>query len=185
MRKLILCILALLSLAGGIKLQAYLGQQKPGSSVIELCPLTTISAPFAAGNVPAAPDPLGIRIPQCENAIAVVKIQSMPTPFQGQFLNVHFQSSADDGQTWNDFAIVTFGGAGASAPATYYVPISLISPGSPAVSAIIDGDTNAGDWNKAAQGPLGNLVRVKYFAWFGGPTPATGVYSFQAYLMCQ
>jgi hypothetical protein len=182
MKKLALCACALLSLIGGMKLHAYVGQQKPGSSVVELCPLTTISSTFNGAGAPAAPDPLGIRLPSCKSVIAVVKISSVPTPFQGQFLNVYFQSSADDGQTWNDFASATLSGAGQSAPATFYLPLSTVAPGSASVGTLNDGSL-AGV--TTVQGPIGNLVRIKYFAWYGGPTPTTGVYAFQAYLMCQ
>jgi hypothetical protein len=164
----------------------YLGK-KPGSSLIELTPLTTISSTFASNfpsttPVPAA-SPLGVKVDVHSKLTGVVTVLSAPTPSNGQVLDVIFQSSCDDGQTWNDFAHVQLGGTNTG---TFYVPISAIAAGSTTVGVINDGPAGSANilsGNVAVQGPVGNRIRVRYYAWFGMPGTTSGTYTFQAYLL--
>jgi hypothetical protein len=127
-----------------------------------------------------------VRINQFARLVAVVNVLKAPSPFEGQYLNVYFQSSSDDGQSWTDFACVshnnTSSPGGATAPATFYVPLSTVAGGPTALGTLSDGSLANGT---NVQGPIGDRIRIKYYAWFGGPTPATGTYAFQAYLMHQ
>src|SRR5689334_17185883 len=144
---------------------ARLQAQKPGSSVIELCP------PISSGaNVTGvAPVPLGTQIRVGTRLVGVLKVLSAAG---GGTLDLYFQHSADDGQTWCDFAHVQQTAGSAS---TYYIPISTIAAGSGTVSAIQDGAMSA---NTATQGPLGDRLRVKYSVgtFSGGP------WNFQAFV---
>jgi hypothetical protein len=183
MKKFILCVAAAMSLLGGVKLQAYI-ERKPGSAVIELTPLVTSSATFIS-NFPSetpvpAPAPLGTMVNLGENFVAVLKVLTAPTPANGQFLSVLFQSSADDGQTWNDFAHIQVSG---TTTGTYYVPVSTIAPASTSASPIMSGGLfgNILTSNTCVQGAIGNRVRARYYTWFGAGG-VTGVYTFQAYL---
>ena len=142
-------------------------QGKPGSSVIELCP------PVSAGaNVTGvAPVPLGTQIRVGTRLVDVLKVMSAAS---GGTLDVYFQHSADDGQTWCDFAHVQQTAGSAS---TYYMPISTIAAGGSSVSAIQDGSSSA---NTATQGPVGDRLRIKYSVGsFSGSTP----WNFQAFVL--
>jgi len=102
--------------SGGPDLSAK--HKKPGSSVIELCDpiLVTGSGSFS-------PHPLGKQIRLPAKFLPVLKVTSAPSGGSPS-LSVWFQCSADDGQTWQDFACVN-----ATTTGTYYVPISTIASG--------------------------------------------------------
>jgi hypothetical protein len=70
------------------------------------------------------------------------------------YLDVIFQHSCNDGQSWSDVAHVS-----TVNNHNYYCYVSLIAPGSTSVSAIQDGTLAA---NTLLQGPIGDRVRVKY-----------------------
>lgn len=144
--------------------------RKPGSSLIELShPVVIPAAPASA----TAPNPLGTQVRLGSRSVLVLKITSAPTGGSGQTLDVYFQYSADDRQTWNDFAEVHATGAG-----TYYIPVSAIIAGSTSVGAISDGALGN---NTAKQGPLGNLLRTKFTCNLG--TGTTGMWAYQAYIL--
>jgi len=105
--------------------------QKPGSSLIELSPPVTI--PAAPASVPA-PNPLVTQVRLSMRSLLILKITSAPTGDSGQTLDVYFQHSADDRQTWSDCAEVH-----ATATGTYYIPFSAIAAGPTSVSAISAG----------------------------------------------
>ena len=99
----------------------YAKLKKPGSSLIELCePIV------ALGSQTMTPAPTGTQIRLPCNLEAVLKVTSAPSGGSPK-LNVWFQSSADNGLTWQDFACVT-----TSTTGTYYFPLSTVaSPWSP------------------------------------------------------
>jgi hypothetical protein len=132
--------------------------QKPGSSVIELSNPIHVSANVTG----VASAPLGTIIPVGSCVTCVTKITNAPTGGTGQTLDVYFQSSADDGQTWNDFAHGQFTAAG-----TNYIPVSVIAAGSASVSAVGDGSLGVAT---VTQGPVGNKLRVKFSANIGTST---------------
>src|SRR5207245_2329138 len=103
------CVLAISAVFFAARSQA----QKPGSSVIELCPPISASANVTG----VAPVPLGTQIRVGARLVSVLKITSASG---AGTLDVYFQHSADDGQTWSDFAEVH----SAAAAGTYYIPIS-------------------------------------------------------------
>ena len=144
--------------------------QKPGSSLIELSPPVTI--PAAPASV-TAPNPLGTQVRLSMRSLLVLKITSAPTGGSGQTLDVYFQHSDDDRQTWNDCAEVHATGTG-----TYYIPLSAIAAGSTSVSAISDGALSS---NTTIQGPLGNLLRTKFTCALG--TGTSGMWAYQAYVL--
>ena len=96
----------------------YVHHKKPGSSMIELCePIV------ATGSSVLAPYPTGKQIRLPANYAAVLKVTNAPTGGNPS-LNLWFQHSADDGQTWQDFACVNTTTTG-----TYYIPISTVASG--------------------------------------------------------
>jgi hypothetical protein len=103
----------------------------------------------------------------------VLKITSAPTGGSGQTLDVYFQYSADDGQSWNDFAEVHATGTG-----TFYIPTSALAPGSTTVTTVFDGTVTNGT---SFQGPIGNRLRTKFNCSMG--TGTSGVWAYQAYVL--
>ena len=90
-------------------------QAKPGSSVIELCPPITVSANVTG----VAPVPLGTQIRVGSRQVSVLKITSAGG---AGTLDLYFQHSADDGQTWCDYAHVQ----SSNAAGTWYIPIRVM-----------------------------------------------------------
>ena len=150
-------------------LARYAEAQKPGSSVIELCP------PIMAGaNVTGvAPVPLGTQIRVASRLVGVLKVTSAAG--SGSVLDVYFQHSSDDGQTWCDFAHAQ---QTAGSATTYYIPVSTIAAGATSVSAIQDGSLTSGA-GSLVQGPVGDRLRIKYSvsSFTGGP------WNFQAFVL--
>jgi hypothetical protein len=144
----------------------YAEAQKPGSSVMELCAPISASANVTG----VAPVPLGTQLRVGARLVGVLKVTSASG---AGTLDVYFQHSADDGQTWCDFAHVQQTAGSAS---TYYIPVSTIAGGSTTVSAINDGAMSA---NTAVQGPLGDRLRIKYSVGSIG----TGPWNFQAFVL--
>jgi hypothetical protein len=142
-------------------------QGKPGSSVIELCPPITT----ATVNVTSvAPVPLGTQIRVGARLINVLKVSNAGG---AGTLTVYFQYSADDGQTWNDFAAPQ----SSNSAGTWYVPVSTIVAGpTSALASVSDGALTA---NTAVQGPIGDRLRIKYTV-AGNPTTP---WSFQAFVL--
>ena len=157
------CTAALLLIACAAR---YAEAQKPGSSVMELCAPISASANVTG----VAPVPLGTQIRVGARLVGVLKVTSASS---AGTLDVYFQNSADDGQTWNDFAHVQQTAGSAS---TYYIPVSTIAAGSTSVAAISDGAISA---NTAVQGPLGDRLRIKYSVGSVG----TGPWNFQAFVL--
>ena len=122
----------------------YAGHKKPGSALIELC------GPVAATtSATIAPDPKGkpLRLPcNCE---AVLKVTSAPSGGSPQ-LNVWYQHSADEGQTWQDWACVNATGTG-----TYYVPLSTVVSGWNPVNLV---NFETGDFSQCASQTNAALV---------------------------
>jgi hypothetical protein len=144
--------------------------QKPGSSLVELShPVLIPTAPSSA----TAPNPLGTGVGLDARSVLVLKVMSAPTGGSGQTLDVYFQSSSDDRQSWNDFAEVH-----ATATGTYYIPVSAIAVGSTSVAAVSDGSLST---NTAIQGPIGNMLRTKFSCNLG--TGTTGMWAYQAYVL--
>jgi hypothetical protein len=156
-------VAALLGLASFGK---YAEAQKPGSSVMELCAPISASANVTG----VAPVPLGTQLRVGARLVGVLKVTSASS---SGTLDVYFQHSADDGQTWCDFAHVQ---QTAGSATTYYVPVSTIAAGSTTVSAINDGALGA---NVAVQGPIGDRLRIKYSVGSIG----TGPWNFQAFVL--
>jgi hypothetical protein len=132
--------------------------QKPGSSALELSNPIHISS-NATG---IASCPLGTSIPVGARLVCVTKITNAPTGGTGQLLDVYFQQSADDGQTWNDFAHAQF-----TAATTNYIPVSVIAGATSAITAIQDGSLGAG---VVSQGPIGRMLRIKFSSAIGTST---------------
>ena len=155
---------AVLSLAGMAKYAE--AQGKPGSSVIELCPPITASANVTG----VAPVPLGTQIRVGARLVGVLKVN---TNGSAGTLTVYFQHSADDGQTWCDFAAPQ----SSNATGTWYIPLSTIAAGpTSSLAAIQDGAMTA---NTAQQGPIGDRLRIKYTV-AGGPSAP---WNFQAFVL--
>lgn len=141
-------------------------QGKPGSSVIELCSPITVSANVSG----VAPVPLGRQIRVGSRLVNVLKITSAGG---AGTLDVYFQHSADDGQTWCDYAHVQ----SSNATGTWYIPVSCIAAGpTGSLTAITDGTSTAGT---ATQGPLGDRLRIKYSVASVGTSP----WNFQAFVL--
>ena len=145
----------------------YAEAQKPGSSVMELCAPISASANVTG----VAPVPLGTQLRVGARLVGVLKVTSASSG--SSVLDVYFQHSADDGQTWCDFAHAQ---QTAGSATTYYIPVSTIAGGSTTVSAINDGALSA---NTAVQGPLGDRLRIKYSVGSIG----TGPWNFQAFIL--
>jgi len=141
--------------------------QRRDSSLIELCPPVSVAP--TGFNVGAIPAPLGKHIRLSNRAIFVLKVSSAQSA--GSALGVFFQSSSDDGQTWNDIAQVDTTSTG-----TYYVPVSVITAGSSTVQSISDGQLANGT---VVQGPIGDLIRIRYVIVTGN----SGMWSFQAFVL--
>src|SRR5689334_22980194 len=71
---------------------------KPGSSNIEVCPPLEIHGGYSG---PVAPNPLGVKITAQNRLTAVLKVMAANS---GTGFDIYYQHSADDGQTWCDFA---------------------------------------------------------------------------------
>jgi hypothetical protein len=142
--------------------------QKPGSSVIELSNPVHVSANVTG----VASAPLGTMIPVGQCLVCVTKITNAPTGGTGQTLDVYFQSSADDGQTWNDFAHGQF-----TATGTNYIPVSVWAAGSTGTAVVRDGSLGSGT---VTQGPIGNKLRLKFSAAMG---TSTGPWIFHPLVM--
>jgi hypothetical protein len=156
---------------GALVIHAQHPLQKPGSSLVELSPPVVIpSSPL----FPASPNPLGTQVRLGARSVLILKVTSAPSGGSGgQTLDVYFQNSSDDGQTWNDFAEVRAPGTG-----TFYIPISAIAPGPTSVSSISDGSMGT---NTAVQGAVGNKLRTKVYCYMGSGT--TGVWAYQAFVL--
>jgi hypothetical protein len=142
-------------------------QGKPGSSVIELCPPITTPANNVTN---VAPVPLGTQLRVGARLINVLKINNAGG---AGTLTVYFQYSADDGQTWNDFAAPQ----SSNATGTWYVPISTIVAGpTSSLASVSDGSMTA---NRETQGPIGDRLRIKYTV-AGNPTAP---WSFQCFVL--
>jgi hypothetical protein len=159
-------VAAIVALVGVTVFSSTAEAQKPGSSVVELC------APISASsNVTAvAPVPLGTQLRVGARLVGVLKVT---TAGGAGNLDVYFQHSCDDGQTWADFSHVQ---QSAGSATTYYIPVSTIAAGSTSVAAIQDGAMTA---NTTTQGPLGDRLRIKYTvsSLTGGP------WNFQAFVL--
>jgi hypothetical protein len=143
------------------------------SKLIPLCDgLTTSNTTGSNGVVPR---PLGVKIAGISDLIGVVKVTSAPSgggPGQN-VLNVGFQSSCDNGQTWNSFI-----GVQATSTGTWYVPFSTIAVPLFNVNAYLTGQfTLLG----SAQGPIGNQIRMNYGAFV--LSGATGAWTFQVFIL--
>jgi hypothetical protein len=155
-------VAALVAIASSAK---YAEAQKPGSSVMELCAPISASANVTG----VAPVPLGTQLRVGARLVGVLKVTSASG---AGTLDVYFQHSADDGQTWCDFAHVQ----SSATAGTWYIPVSTIAAGSTAVSAIQDGAMSA---NTCTQGPIGDRLRIKYSVGSIGAAP----WNFQAFVL--
>jgi hypothetical protein len=168
----VLCGLLVASFAiGGIFLVGTAeGQFRPGggSNLTELTP--SISSSTAVTTV--APIPVGKPIKTFQRQLGVLKVLSSPTGGANATLDVWFQYSADDGQTWQDYANVHV----AQTTGTYLIPVSAITAGPTSVPNISDGALAA---NTIVQGPLGDKLRIKYSTAMG---TSTGNWTFQAFV---
>src|SRR5437868_11565104 len=72
------------------------GPGMPGS-LVELSSAISSSATIAT---PLAPVPLGVALRGHNGLIGLLKVTSSPTGGTGQQLDVYFQHSCDEGQTW-------------------------------------------------------------------------------------
>jgi hypothetical protein len=101
---------------------------------------------------------------------AVLKVTSAPSGGSPN-LTVYFQHSADDGQTWQDFACISTSSVG-----TTYLPVSTVASGpTGSLAAVQDGTLTA---NTAVQGPLGDRIRVKFSSTAG----TSGFFMFQPFI---
>jgi hypothetical protein len=145
--------------------------QKPGSAQVEISsPIVIPTAPSAA----TAPNPLGTQVRIGARSVLVLKVNSAPTGGSGQTLDVYFQNSADDGQTWQDFAEIH-----ATATGTFYIPVSAIAAGPTSSLAVIQDGAKSN--NTANQGPIGDRVRTKFNANLG--TGTSGIWSYHAFVV--
>jgi hypothetical protein len=167
MRKLT-CIIGALAIVLAAALVAKLSAQRAGSALIELCPPITL-APTSTNVTGVVPAPLGKEVRGMAGMTCILRVTQMQTIGSPQIV-AYFQSSADDGQTWNDFAQVD-----ATSTGTYYVPVSLVAAGSSTVQTLSDGQLSN---NTAVQGPIGNRIRIKYNL----VTANAGLCSFQAFV---
>jgi hypothetical protein len=147
---------------------ATLRAQRSGSSLIEVCPPITLTS-TGTNQTGVVPAPLGKEVRCATGMICILEVTRMQSGGTPQVV-VYFQSSCDDGQTWNDFAQVDAYYAG-----TYYIPVSLVTAGSSTVQTLSDGQLAN---STAVQGPIGNLIRIKYNLVTGN----MGICSFQAFV---
>jgi hypothetical protein len=118
------------------------------------------------GNITVTP--LGKQIRAGARFDAVLKVTSVPSGGSPN-LTVYFQHSADDGQTWQDYACISTSSTG-----TTYIPVSTIVAGaSSSLAAITDGALTP---NTAMQGPVGDRMRIKFSTTAG----TSGFFMFQA-----
>jgi hypothetical protein len=118
---------------------------------------------------PISTEPQGKRLCVGNNFDAVLKVTSAPSGGSPN-LTVYFQSSSDDGETWNDFVCASVSSAG-----TTIIPVSTIAAGSTSPAVIKDGSLAA---NTVVQGPVGNWMRIKYSSTGG----TSGFFTFQAFI---
>src|SRR5262249_39520916 len=142
---------------------------KPGSALIELCPPMELHGGYSG---PVAPNPLGVKITAQNRMLAVLKVIAANS---ANGLDIYFQQSSDDGQTWSDFAHVQ---VAANTTGTWYVPISSLAAGATSsLVAVKDGTLTA---NTAVQGPVGDRIRIKYTV---GASPLQIAPLIHAYLL--
>jgi hypothetical protein len=137
--------------------------------LIELYPLTSVNGNVA--NV-ASPQALEKTVRARKGLVGMIKMLSTPQPFgSGQLLDIFFQHSADNGRTWCDF--IHWQNNGGISGTTLTFPVSTLAGGPTSIAPISDGTMAVG----TAQGPIGDLVRIKYNSAMG---TATGPWTFQA-----
>ncbi len=138
-----------------------------GSAAIELTsPITS-----SVAQTGIAPIPLGKAVKAFQRLLGFVKVTAAPTGGSGQLLDVYYQYSVDNGMTWQDFAHLQV-----SATGTWYIPVSVITAGSTSVPTPNDGTLGA---NTIVQGPIGDMMRIKYSTGYG---TSTGNWTFQAFV---
>ena len=98
----------------------YSTAKKPGSSLIEVSAPLVVSASTGSA---ISTDPNGVQVRMPCNFVPVLTVTSAPTGGSPS-LTAYFQHSADDGNTWQDFATVSTTSTG-----TYYVPVSSAASG--------------------------------------------------------
>ncbi len=166
-----LCGLLVLALAigGAISYDRAQAQIRtvPNSGAIELVPPITSSV----AQTGIAPVPLGKAIKAFQRLLGFVKVTAAPTGGSGQLLDVYYQYSVDGGMTWQDFSHLQV-----SATGTWYIPVSVITAGSTSVPTPSDGALGA---NTIVQGPIGDMLRIKYSTSYG---TSTGNWTFQAFV---
>ncbi|SRR5579871_849855 len=161
-----LVILAVLALVGASSLVAlsyaqYSSTQGMGRQV-ELIPPTSIwNAGIGLGSTPnVAPRAHGVDVKFNKKLMGLIQISSAP---QNGTLWVYFQSSADNGQTWNDFASYTASFASFTNTMTVCVPLALADPSSatwPVIPQTNSDGSLAG--NNINQWGIGRRIRAKW-----------------------
>jgi hypothetical protein len=118
---------------------------------IEICPTHNCSTTTVY-----TPNPLGIYADLGDDPVFVLKVNSASG---GGNLGVWFESSCDDGHSWEVVA-----GSNAFSVGTYYMPVSSVASfasvqfSTPVVTCIPSPGYPA---NSVSQGPLGNRLRVE------------------------
>jgi len=121
---------------------------------------------------------LGKQIHAHATVVAVLELLNIPSGGSGQLLDVYFQHSCDDGQTWCDFGHVQTDGTGLGMFSRWSYCIGLWEPGpTTGLAPITDGTLPA---NTGIQGPIGDRLRIKYSANLG--TGNTGPWMFHTYV---
>jgi hypothetical protein len=139
-----------------------------GSSAIELVPPITSSV----AQTGIAPLPLGKYVKSFQRLMGFVKVTAAPSGGSGAVLDVYYQYSVDNGMTWQDFAHLQV----SQQTGTWFIPVSVITAGSTSVPTPSDGALAA---NTIVQGPIGDMLRIKYSTSYGS---STGNWTFQAFV---
>jgi hypothetical protein len=133
---------------------------------------------FYVNNSSVLENPAGVKVRMPCNFNLVVKVATAPADFPNAtlpYLTIWFQSSSDDGQTWNDCACLTTAGY-----ANWYIPISTVAAGGTSISPISDGAIVSTVFQGATvvQGCIGDRMRIRYAISPG----SSGIFSFQTFV---
>jgi hypothetical protein len=167
-------LFSLLAAFVGGKLRAQFPAAQGLDREIELVPPThlVITGNAAGSTGLTAPRARGVNVRLNKRLMCVVQCQSLTVSGQ---LVVYFQSSADDGQTWQDFAAVPVNGGG-----TFFAAVSFGPDAAWPTTVPTNTDGTLANYHINQWG-IGPRIRAKYTLSWGINQP--GVAVFQAYVI--
>jgi hypothetical protein len=148
--------------------------------------LIPLCAPFQSNmsvplGVTVPLNPMGVAVPASKGLIGVLYVGPASGTSPGTQLDVYFQHSADDGQTWTDLSHTNI--VPSQCPNTWYIPMSSVAPTGwytqPVIGplpTVYDGQLSS---TVCVGGPVGKRLRVKYYMNIVG----TGQFGFQAFVL--